>query len=110
MTVTTITLEGNVQWRVARSSTSERWIGICDPMNLSVDAVSLDELNDIIKEAIQLLLVDLLLDNELDRFLRERGWIAHNLPRDRTDEDVEFKVPLELLVSESTGGSERRPH
>jgi hypothetical protein len=105
-----ISIESTVQWQVTRSDASGRWIGVCTPMNLAMEADSLDELSDVIKESIHLLLIDLLEDDELDRFLRERGWKARNMPMSNEIGDVEFDVPLELLVAESSRGSERRTH
>jgi hypothetical protein len=110
MKKTIVSIESKVQWQVARSATSGRWIGVCQPMNLAMEANSLDELSEVIKESIHLLLIDLLQDNELDQFLRDRGWTALNMPRCDVTGDVEFDVPLELLVAESSRGPEYRPH
>ena len=66
-------------------------------------------LHSVIEETIQLLLTDLLLDNELDQFLREHGWTANNVPPQTNAGDVRFDVPWQLVV-ESKRDSERRPH
>ena len=107
-----IQIEGRaqLQWQARRSTVSNRWIGVCEPLNLSVEADSLDELHSVIDEALQLLLTDLLLDNELDQFLRERGWKAANLPARTADlKDVQFNVPWHL-VAQGNRDSQRRPH
>jgi hypothetical protein len=106
MAAQTVTVQAKVEWRARRSSTSARWIGECEPLNLSMEADSLDELHSLIPEAIHLLMVDLFEDNELDRYLRERGWHAVGMPAG-PDGDVEFDVPW-YLVAEGARDSQRR--
>lgn len=106
----TITLQSQLQWKAGLNPESGRWIAVCDEMNLVMEANSLDELHSLINEAIQILLMDLLRDNELDRYLRERGWKALNVPRKLpADEDLRFDVPWEL-VARNALDSERRTH
>lgn len=69
----------SIQWHATQPAGSGRWIGVCEPMNLSVEADSRDELHSVIDEAIQLLLTDLFQDNALDRYLHERGWTSHGM-------------------------------
>lgn len=107
--VLNITVEGRVQWRGRRSESSQRWIAVCDAMNLVTEADSLDELHSVINETMQLTLTDLMLDGELDAFLRDLGWRAGGMPASRESGDVEFDVPWEL-VAEGARGSERRAH
>lgn len=96
---TVVTIQANIPWHAVPSSTSKRWIGVCQPMNLTIEADSLDELHSIIGETMQLTLLDLLQDDELDGFLRTHGWAASNLPQGRrTGEDVAFNVPWELIA------------
>ena len=79
-------------------------------MNLVLEADTLDELYGVIDEAMQVLLVDLLRDNELEQFLREHGWHALNVPFQVKPEDVKFDVPWELIAEGARDDSERRPH
>ena len=102
----TIIVQGQIQWRAARSP-SQRWVGICDAMNLAMEANSLDELHSLINETMHLLLTDLLRDNELERYLTERGWRARGMRTSQKVRDVEFDVPWEL-IAEGARGSERR--
>src|SRR5262245_12205200 len=88
-----------VQWRAQRQS-SGRWSAVCQPMNLGTEADSLDELHSVINEAMQLLLVDLLKDNELEAFLREHGWQAR-VPAGVDPSAVEFNVPWQLVADGS---------
>ena len=101
-----IQLKGNLEWKATQSKTSRRWIGVCEPLNLAMEAESLDELHSVISESIHALMQDLLSDNELDAFLRERGWSA-TFPAKVDPESVEFAVPWQL-VAEGNRGSERR--
>ena len=102
--------QAQLQWRAQRSIVSRRWIGVCEPMHLVMEADSLDELHSVIDEAMQLMLVDLLRDNELDTFLREHGWRAQDIPIQTRPEDVEFSVPWQLIAEGTRRDSERRPH
>lgn len=104
-----INLQGQIQWRASRSEASQRWMAVCDAMNLVTEADTLDELHSVIHESIQLLLADLLQDNELTSFLAERGWEATHIPSPDDAGDVSFNVPWEL-VAEGTRGPERRAY
>jgi hypothetical protein len=109
-TVQIQTTKAQLQWLARKSPTSNRWIGVCDPIKLVMEADSLDELYSVIDEAIQLMLIDLMRDNELDQFLREHGWRAVNIPREARPEDVQFNVPWELIAEGTRRDSERRAH
>jgi hypothetical protein len=104
-----VTIEAQIQWIAFQSSASKRMIGVCDTLNISVEADSEDELRSLIPEAMNLLLGDLLSDNELEQFLQERGWRALNLPA-RRDSDVQFDVPFELVAAGARHDTERRSH
>lgn len=109
-TVIAVKVRGKLEWRTSRSATSQRWIGVCDPMNLTMEADSLDELFSVIGETMQLVLADLLADDELDEYLRERGWTAGNLPQSRDVSDIRFDVPWQLVAESARRDSERRAH
>jgi hypothetical protein len=109
-TVQIQTTQAQLRWNARRSPTSTRWIGVCDAMNLVMEADSLDELHSVIDEAMQLMLVDLLRDNELDQFLREHGWQARDMPVQVRPEDVRFDVPWELIAEGNRRDPERRAH
>ena len=105
----TVTLQAQIQWHAKPSDTSKRWIGICEPMNLAMEADSLDELHSVINETLNLVLTDLLRENELETYLRERGWRAVNMPAN-PKQDVDFEVPWELIVAGGRRDSERRAY
>lgn len=104
--VVTVEMQGQLQW-LTRQVASGRWIGTCDAMGLAMEADSLDELHSLIDETLQLVLIDLLEDDEFERYLQEHGWTARNLPSHPTDE-VEFDVPWQLLVEGARRDSDRR--
>lgn len=95
-TVIRIEVDGQVQWRVTKTDT-DRWLAVCDPFGLCMEANSLDDLHANINETIQLLFEDLFEDGELEEFLTARGWTAKPIVPE-TDRDVAFEVPFELLV------------
>jgi hypothetical protein len=108
--VVEIQLEAQVQWRAEPGAGKGVWVGICDALNLSVEANSLDELHSLIPESIHLLMVDLVLDNEFDTYLSDRGWKARGIPQQEAAEQTEFHVPWELLVAAGQNGFQRRAH
>lgn len=98
MALVTIEVKAGLQWQAARSDATGLWLGRCEAMGLVLEAQSLDELFSVIDEATQLLLTDLLVDDELDAFLRARGWRAKNLPTNRGEDAIKFDLPWELVV------------
>lgn len=103
-----VTIEAKLAWRAAQSPVSNRWVGVCEELNLAMEADSLDELHSLIPETMHLLMLDLLEDDELDSYLRDKGWLASDLP-EQHGADVEFDVPFQL-IAEGMRGPERRTH
>lgn len=103
-----VIIHTNVEWRARRGATGKRWIGVCEALNLSMEADTLDELHGLIPETIHLLMTDLLEDNELDRYLRDKGWQAVGIPT-QPEGDIEFEVPW-YLVAEGARDPQRRAH
>lgn len=104
-----VEIQAKVLWKSGPSPTSSRYIAVCDELNLCLEAESEQELQSLIPEAMHLLMVDLFSDNEIDQFLRDKGWHALNLP-DRPDGDVQFHVPFELIAEEARRDTARRAH
>jgi hypothetical protein len=105
-----VTIEAkNVQWRVMRGANTRHLIAVCDALNLCLEAESETELRSLIPEAMHTLMVDLFEDNEIEQYLREKGWRALNLPA-RPDGDIRFDVPWELIAEGARRDSERRAH
>ena len=93
-----IRVQSEIQWIATASEAPGLWVAHCEPLGISLTAESLDEMHSLIDEASQLLFLDLFEDNELDRFLTERGWESSIAPTDKTD-DIEFLVPWNMIAS-----------
>lgn len=85
-------IDAEIPWRIDRAD-GERWVGICDPLGLTVESETWSELMEDIALTLDAMLNDLLSSNELDQFLRERGWTAHG-PTRAGAESVRFDVPF----------------
>lgn len=104
-----VRIQANVHWVTFESAASRRLIGVCDELNLSLEADDQEELQSLIPEAMNLLFADLLGDNELDQFLRERGWSAEG-DLARPDGDIQFKLPFQLVAAGGRCDPERHPN
>jgi hypothetical protein len=104
-----IQLEAQVQWRAEKGCSKDAWIGVCDALNLSIEADSLDQLHSLIPESMHLLMVDLVMDNEFHQYLKDKGWKSTGNPQHDHAERTEFHVPWELVAA-GQNGSERRTH
>lgn len=105
-----IHVQGRFPWLVRRPSADRRWIAVCDPLNLAMEADTLDELYSVIHEALHLLMRDLLADNEIESFFRQRGWEISDIPQSNSADDVQFALPPIELIMQNVHGSERRAH
>jgi hypothetical protein len=86
----TVHIEGKVQWGCFRAKGGS-WIGVCDPLKLTVQADTWAELMEDIGHTLDAMLSDLLKTNELDKFLQVQGWQATGpIPR----KNVRFDVPF----------------
>lgn len=91
-----VDVNGQIQWEVAKTA-SGRWLGVCRALGLTMEGLTLDDLFANINDSVQLLMSELLESGELDDFLSHRGWrLASQAIKHQGD--VEFDVPLELLV------------
>ncbi len=72
---------------------SGKWIGICEPLKLTVQAETWNELLESFGETLDAVLGDLLAANELRQFFRDKGWVASD-PIPRRDGRVRFDVPF----------------
>lgn len=104
---TVITVNATLSWRAQRGAESG-WVAFCDPLGLATEAETLDELHSLIPEAIHLLMVDLFEDNELDAFLKARGWQTSEVQAVSND-DRPIRVPWELSIAGEDGRA-RAPH
>ena len=101
-------IDAEIPWRIDRGN-GDRWVAICDPLELTVESETWAELMEDIALTLDAMLRDLLSCNELDQFLRDRGWTAHG-PTDDAADAVRFDVPfIPALVqpSDSTAAVHR---
>lgn len=71
---------------------SGNWIGVCEPLKITVQAETWSELMEDIGYTIDAMLQDLLSTNELNKFLRDHGWeMAGQIQPDRA---VRFDMPF----------------
>lgn len=109
MQIVQIQMQTKLPWMVRR--TPNRIIAECDPLNIVLDADSLDELESIINEGLHLLFIDLLRDNELSEFLRERGWQAVGIPAKIPEGDgVKFDVPWMMNMAGNARDTHAQAH
>ncbi|MBI3492607.1 MAG: hypothetical protein HY047_12640 [Acidobacteria bacterium] len=98
-------MDANLQWNVQQAN-GGNWIGVCDPLKLTVQAETWADLMEDIGHTLDALLKDLLVSNELDRFLRDQGWKLLAAIPIRPD-DVRFDVPFIPAMMTSNGPARR---
>src|SRR5438477_3912260 len=85
---------GNLQWLCLRTKRGN-WIGVCDPLKLTIQSATWAELMEDIADALNSMLIDLIKSGELNRFMQDHGWkLLGEIPRDPHREDVRFDVPF----------------
>ena len=100
-----VRVDANLQWRILQAQ-SGAWIGICDPLKLTVQAETWADLMEDIGHTLDALLRDLLSSHELDRFLQDQGWkLLAAIP---AREDVRFDVPFIPAMMANANGSARQ--
>ncbi len=87
-----VLISGSVTWVIFQDRKSKRWIGICPPLNLSVEEKTLGELSETVDDALHALFLDLARSHELESFLREHGWSLET-PLPRRLANVRFTMP-----------------
>ena len=86
-----VRINGNVPWLI-RSAEEGCWVGVCEPLQLTVQSETWAELMEDIGLTLDAMFLDLLSTNELDRFLRDRGWTAIGATKHSTQ--IQFDVPF----------------
>jgi hypothetical protein len=95
-----VRVEANVQWRVLAHRSS--WVGICDPLKLTVEANTYGELMESISETLDAVLSNLNQTDELHKFLKTHGWTLVT-PLPQKPEDIRFDVPFIPAMVGSNG-------
>lgn len=103
-----VQIEARIPWRCYRAA-GGNWIAVCDPLGLTVQSARYSELAEDVADTLDLMFRDLLRGNELDRFLRGRGWsrTGGKLPK---PSNARFDVPFELLMTRGRDGSSSSLH
>ena len=86
-----IRVQANVPWQI--SPAGNMWIGVCEPLKLTVQADTWGELMESIRDTLDAVMADLMKSNELPRFLETHGWTLMT-PLPEKPEDVRFDVPF----------------
>ena len=95
-----VKIEGCVEWRVVPAE-SGRCVGVCESLNLTLEASTWPEMVSEVADATKHLLTDLCADGDLDQFLADRGWIAHGQPKPGTV----FDIPIYVLPATDSDDS-----
>ena len=98
--VVTVKIKANITWQMAHDEQSGMWIGACPALNLNALGETWIELQENASEALGLLLQDLFLENELEGFLRDRGWRSMTEippPGSKLNFDVPFSAEQEEM-------------
>jgi hypothetical protein len=100
-----IRVQGNVPWKCFLSKEGV-WIAICDPLKLTLQAETFGDLMEDIAMSLNAIFKDLLISNELDKFLQEHGWgLAGQMPNSM--DDVRFDMPFIPAVVAAANGLTR---
>src|SRR5580693_2253400 len=92
----TIQVQAQVVWACGYTKRGTV-VASCDPLGLTVEADNQGALYSVISEAQHVLLVDLLEDGELTKFLQDHGWKANRaIPSTIPEGGVKFDVPFRL--------------
>lgn len=92
--MTIVKVEAAVNWKYFRGA-GGNWIAICDPLALTVQSETWAFLMEDIAETLNAMFKDLLASNELNRFLRDRGWQPIGMLPSNHD-DIWFDVPINI--------------
>lgn len=96
--MTLIKIEGSVGWKCFRA-TGGNWVGICEPLGLTLQSETWGTLMDDIDQTLNAILLDLLKSQELEHFLHARGWRPMGRIPERPD-DIRFDLPFTTSISD----------
>jgi hypothetical protein len=88
-----INIEGNLEWSYAVHRKTGHWIGVCEPLKLTVTADNPQEFWESIREGMDSFFRELLSTGDLEQFLRDHGWRAIT-PIPARHRNLYFDVPL----------------
>ena len=88
-----VRVDTKLRWQCVRAA-GGNWIGICDPLRLTVQAATWAELMEDIGHTLDVMLRDLLSSRELEKFLRDHGWNLLGPIPAHSGKDIRFDVPF----------------
>lgn len=98
--VVTVQIEANLVWKVWRDPASGWWVGACDPLRLTAEGETYGELMVDIDGVLQGLFRHLVIEDNVQEFLRATGWkqklTLSKIPEQANLEDLRFDVPFEV--------------
>jgi predicted RNase H-like HicB family nuclease len=71
-----IQINAQVRWNYFRGR-GGAWVAVCDPLGVTAEGATVEDLNDSIHEIMQHMFGALMKEGALDAFLRKRGWTKH---------------------------------
>ncbi len=105
-----VQVQAQVKWEFYQDQPSKRWIAVCNPLGITIEADTHTELRENIEDALRLFMRSTFEDGELERFLREHGWKALNIPANARANDIKFDVQIELIARKAANGPARALH
>jgi len=97
--LTLVRINGQVPWRCCLSREGN-WIGVCDPLKLTLQAETWSELVEEMGITLNSLLRELYSTNDFDRFMRENGWnVIGPVPAHEQAEHLSFDLPFVPMVT-----------
>ena len=100
-------IDANLQWKCLQGP-GGNWVAACEPLKLTVQAETWAELMEDIALTLDAMFRDLLITDELRRFLREHGWTLIGTIPNRPEE-ARFDVPF-FPAMMGSHGSQRELH
>lgn len=94
-------VNGNVQVQCWQAK-GGNWIAVCEPLKLTVQAQTWAELMEDFALALDAILRDLAASDEIQKFLRDKGWkLSADIPRRL--KNVRFDVPFIPAMAQPYG-------
>lgn len=89
----TVKIQADLSWQVCKTSIGSI-VAVCDPIGLSLEGDSEEEVRSLIAEGLDCFFRDHLEDGSLERFLMTKGWSSDSIPKNISEGDVvRFDVP-----------------
>jgi hypothetical protein len=90
--INVVRIDGSVEWKILKGK-GGNWVGICDPLKLTIQSETWADLMEDIALTLDALLKELLSSNELPKFMREHGWsVIGTMPH--RPRNVRFDLPF----------------